>query len=130
MQVTKRRDTPCELALRSALHRKGLRFRVDRNPIPRIRSRADVVFVRARVAVFVDGCFWHSCPQHGTVPKANRRWWRDKLAANRERDARVTALLSSLGWKVFRVWAHEVPEAATTRIVPEVRARRGSRSKS
>src|SRR2546430_17382839 len=85
MQVTAQRDTPCELALRSALHRLGLRFRVQW-PIEGTRRRADVAFTAARIAVFVDGCFWHCCPEHGTGPKANGRWWEEKLAANVNRE--------------------------------------------
>src|SRR5438445_11107238 len=86
MQVTPRRDTPCELALRSAAHRLGLRFRVDWQ-LPALRRRADLAFINARVAVFVDGCFWHGCPVHGTWPKTNAKWWRAKIEANRQRDA-------------------------------------------
>src|SRR5213593_3020446 len=81
MQVTPQRDTPREVALRKALHRLGLRFRVDRAVVG-MRRRADVVFVRARVVIFVDGCFWHGCPIHGTWPKANASWWRNKIRSN------------------------------------------------
>ena len=90
MRNTKRRDTKPELALRSALHGMGLRFSVDR-PVHGTRRRSDVVFPTERVAVYVDGCFWHGCPKHGTVPKQNRQWWMDKLAANRQRDADTDA---------------------------------------
>src|SRR5262245_31016769 len=85
MQRQARRDTAPELALRRALHSRGLRYRVDAKVVG-ARRRADVVFSTAKVAVFVDGCFWHTCPLHGTVPKSNRDWWVAKLAANAERD--------------------------------------------
>src|SRR5687767_7553838 len=85
MQRTRQKGTSCELTLRSTLHRMGLRFRVQW-PIPNTRRRADIVFSTARLAIFVDGCFWHCCPKHATWPKANGGWWREKLAANVERD--------------------------------------------
>src|SRR5687768_248615 len=86
METTRRRDTKPEVLLRSQLHRAGLRYRVDRAPVRGMRSRADLVFAAARVAVFVHGCFWHGCPLHATWPKANADWWRAKILANRERD--------------------------------------------
>jgi len=101
-----RRDTGPERALRRELHRLGLRFRVDR-PLPGLpRRRADVLFSRARIAVFVDGCFWHACPVHGTTPRANGAWWTSKLARNVERDRATDNHLASLGWLVIRVWEH------------------------
>src|SRR4051812_20941144 len=93
MSRLRRRDTEPELALRSALHRRGLRFRVDRRVIPAVRTRADVAFATAKVAVFVDGCFWHACPEHQTWPAANRDWWRRKLEENVRRDERTNAAL-------------------------------------
>lgn len=122
MQTTLQRDTPCELAIRSAVHRLGLRFRVDWQ-LPGTRRRADMVFSRARLAVFVDGCFWHGCPTHGTWPKANAAWWRAKIEANRRRDAATNRLLRKAGWVVERIWEHEAPEAATARIERVVRIR-------
>jgi DNA mismatch endonuclease, patch repair protein len=107
MLATRRRDTPAEVELRSALHRMGLRFRVDWPPLKGSRRRADIVFTRARVAVFVDGCFWHGCPQHGTQPKENAEWWAEKLEQNRCRDADTTRALSEAGWTVLRFWEHE-----------------------
>jgi DNA mismatch endonuclease, patch repair protein len=124
MEATRRRDTPAEVALRSALHKQGLRFRVDVAPLPGGRRRADVVFRRARVAVFVDGCFWHGCPQHGTSPKQNAEWWRAKLAANRARDADTNRELAEAGWLVLRFWEHEDPNVAVVAIVESVTARR------
>jgi DNA mismatch endonuclease, patch repair protein len=119
-----RRDTGPELALRSELHRRGLRFRVDRAPVPEVRSRADLVFGPAKVAVYVDGCFWHSCPEHGTMPKANVEYWRPKLARNRERDTATTELLRERGWDVVRIWEHEDPVEAADQIEQLVRRRR------
>jgi len=118
-----RRDTAPELALRSELHRRGLRFRVDRAPVPGVRSRADVVLGPARVAVYVDGCFWHSCPEHGTKPKANAEFWDNKLRRNRERDAETDRLLSEHGWSVLRIWEHEDPVEAADRVESLVRSR-------
>jgi DNA mismatch endonuclease (patch repair protein) len=111
-----RRDTKPELALRSELHRRGFRFRVDRAPVPGLRSRADIVFGPARVAVYVDGCFWHSCPEHGTRPKANADWWDRKLARNQERDRETDRVLREHGWEVVRIWEHEDPIAAADRV--------------
>lgn len=95
-----------ELAIRKELHRRGLRFRVNYSKLP---GRPDIAFTRARVAVFVDGCFWHSCPEHGILPKNNREWWRAKLARNVERDTEKDVLLRELGWVVLHFWEHENP---------------------
>jgi DNA mismatch endonuclease, patch repair protein len=122
------RDTTPELALRSELHRRGLRFRVDRAPVPGIRTRADIVFPREKVAVYVDGCFWHGCPDHGTMPKANAAFWGPKLARNKERDDEIDQALSQQGWTVIRVWEHEDPVAAADRVEPLVRLTRRSTS--
>lgn len=124
MRKTRQRDTASELALRSALHRRGLRFYVDRSPIMGTRGRADVVFPRARVAVYVDGCFWHSCPEHGTSPKANAEWWREKLERNQQRDRNTDQNLREAGWTALRVWEHEDAEEAAERIAAAVRLRR------
>jgi DNA mismatch endonuclease (patch repair protein) len=117
MQNTPRRDTPAELALRRELHRRGLRYRVDHQPLPRLRRRADIVFTRRRVAVFCDGCYWHGCPEHGTWPTANAEWWRQKIEANKRRDRDTDARLAEAGWIVIRVWEHEDPDDAAARIV-------------
>jgi DNA mismatch endonuclease (patch repair protein) len=120
MRAIRRRDTKPEIALRSALHRAGFRYRCDfRIDLPVGRVRPDIVFTRRRVAVFIDGCFWHSCPTHGSSPKANEAYWSPKLARNRERDIRNTDLLKQAGWKVVRVWEH-VPTDAAMRAVAEV----------
>jgi DNA mismatch endonuclease (patch repair protein) len=119
MQVTRRRDTPGELALRSALHALGLRYRVD-STLPQTRRRADVAFRRLRVVVFVDGCFWHACPEHGTWPKANAAWWRAKIMTNVARDRDTDARLRDAGWVVLRFWAHEDMNLAARRVAKVV----------
>jgi DNA mismatch endonuclease (patch repair protein) len=101
-----------------------MRFRVSRRPLKGLRSEADIVFGRARVAVYVDGCFWHSCPLHGTDPVANADWWRSKLERNRERDRSTDAALRDAGWLVVRVWEHEDPMIAADRVEEAVAARR------
>jgi DNA mismatch endonuclease (patch repair protein) len=126
MQVTPRRDTPCELALRSALHRMGFRFRVDW-PMPGTRRRADLAFVSARTVVFVDGCFWHGCPVHATWPKANAKWWRDKLLANVARDRDTDEKLNSLGWTVLRFWEHDDVRRAAAHVARHVKKWEGGR---
>lgn len=122
MQSQKRRDTGPELEIRSQLHRLGYRFRVD-YPLPGTRRRVDIAFTRKRVAVFVDGCFWHSCSRHGTLPRANRRWWAQKLADNVTRDRATDATLRRDGWKVIRVWEHEPVLRAAARITRSVESR-------
>lgn len=126
MRAARRRDTRPELELRSELHRFGLRFRVHRGIVPGVRRQADIVFGPARVAVFVDGCFWHSCPLHATRAKANAAFWRAKLAENCRRDRDTDARLRTAGWRVIRVWEHENARAAARRIARAVR--RGHRT--
>lgn len=109
-----------ELALRSELHRRGLRFRVNHPGLP---GRPDIVFTRARLAVFVDGCFWHQCPQHCVMPKNNRSWWEQKLRGNVERDRRKDAGLTELGWTVVHVWEHDPVDGAADHIEALRRAR-------
>src|SRR5438309_7395046 len=104
MQRQRTRDTAPEIALRSELHRRGLRYRVDCAPLPGLRRRADVVFRSARVAVYVDGCFWHACDAHGTLPRSNAFYWEAKLARNVERDRETDSRLTEAGWVVIRVW--------------------------
>ena len=115
MQRQRQRDTKPELAIRRVLHARGYRYRVD-YPIPGSRAKADVAFTRLRIAIFVDGCFWHQCPAHGTLPKRNRKWWKAKLAANVRRDAEIDKHLGSCGWTVLRIWEHDPPSAAVARI--------------
>jgi DNA mismatch endonuclease, patch repair protein len=116
MQANRSRDTQPELAIRRALHRRGLRFRVDYRPVQDVRCRADIVFTRARVAIFIDGCFWHCCPEHGTYPRANGEWWRAKLEANVARDRYNNTVLMSRGWQVVRLWEHESTELAVAKV--------------
>jgi DNA mismatch endonuclease, patch repair protein len=123
MRANRRRDTGPELVLRRELHSRGLRFRVDHAPVPGLRCRADITFTRARVAVFVDGCFWHSCPEHGNLPSANHEWWRMKLAENVDRDRRNDRAFAAAGWEVIRVWEHEPAGAAADRVQRKVLAR-------
>ncbi len=125
MSVARRRDTGPERALRSELHRLGLRFRVHRR-LAGLRREVDVVFGPARVAVFVDGCFWHGCPLHATWPKANAEFWRGKIETNRRRDVDTDARLGAAGWDVVRIWEHEDPAEAARLIAARVRARRGA----
>lgn len=120
----KTRDTAPELALRREVHARGLRYLVDAAPLPWLRRRADLVFTRARIAVFVDGCFWHSCPQHATSPKSNAQWWRHKLERTVQRDRETDRALELAGWVVVRVWEHETPEQAAGRVVAAWAARR------
>ena len=120
MQGNRGLDTRPETALRSSLFRLGLRFRKHYRPT-NARCRVDVAFPTARVAVFVDGCFWHGCPEHGNSPATNQRYWTAKLARNRERDRSNDEALSAAGWTVVRVWEHEDPNVAAERIQQIVR---------
>ena len=122
MQRQKRRDTKPELALRRELHRRGHRYYVDRPPLAGMRRRADLVFPRLKVAVYVDGCFWHSCPQHATVSKNNQDWWVAKLAGNVTRDRDTDTRLTEAGWRVVRVWEHEDPAVAADLVTRLLRA--------
>jgi DNA mismatch endonuclease, patch repair protein len=122
MSRQRRRDTKPEMTIRRLLHAMGLRFRVTL-PIPGMPRRTiDIAFTRARVAVFVDGCFWHVCPEHATSPAANSQWWSRKLSTNQARDVATNERLTSLGWRVVRIWEHEDPVEAADRIAAVVRA--------
>jgi len=116
-----RRDTAPELRLRSELHRLGLRYGIDRRPVPDLRRRADIVFRPSKVAVFVDGCFWHGCPDHMTWPAANAEWWRAKIGRNRSRDQDTDRQLEAAGWTSIRIWEHEDMRLAARRIAIAVR---------
>ena len=116
MKAAKPRNTIPEKALRSMLYRKGLRFRLDQKPIGNLNRRADIVFRSAKIAIFVDGCFWHGCPVHGTQSKSNAEYWAMKIKQNQDRDIDTTNRLKAAGWKVIRVWEHEDPEEASQRI--------------
>lgn len=125
MQANRRRDTGPELRLRKMLHAAGYRYRCDyRIDMGERRVRPDIVFTRARVAVFVDGCFWHSCPDHGGTPRRNLDYWIPKLTRNRQRDLDNTAALEAAGWRVVRIWEHTSMTdalAAVQAAVPSVR---------
>jgi DNA mismatch endonuclease, patch repair protein len=114
-----RASTSPELGLRKALHARGFRFRLHRRDLP---GTPDIVFTGAKVAVFVDGCFWHGCPDHGVLPKNNREWWTNKLAGNAERDARKDKELVALGWTPVHFWEHtpvvEMVEEVARRVCP------------
>ncbi|MFB7341514.1 very short patch repair endonuclease [Streptomyces hydrogenans] len=116
MQSNKGRDTKPELALRRAVHALGLRYHVSERPIPAIRRTADLVFSRARIAVFLDGCFWHACPEHFTVSRTNPEYWAEKAEKNRARDRQTDTILQEAGWAVLRVWEHEDPHQAAARL--------------
>ncbi|BEL01957.1 very short patch repair endonuclease [Actinoplanes sichuanensis] len=120
MQANTGRDTKPELALRRAVHSRGLRYFVNRRPIKAVRRTADLVFPRIRLAVFLDGCFWHGCPTHHTVAKTNAAFWADKVATNRRRDLETNTKLTEAGWTVVRIWEHEAIEQAADRIVESV----------
>ena len=108
------------MLVRRALHAEGLRYRVGL-PVPgRPRRTIDVAFTGIRLAVFVDGCFWHGCPTHRTWPKTNADWWLQKIDANRSRDAETDQILSECGWRVIRVWEHDIPGGVQT-VVAEFR---------
>ncbi|WP_085950227.1 very short patch repair endonuclease [Gordonia polyisoprenivorans] len=124
MSRQRTRDTEPEMLLRRELHRRGLRYRVDASLPGLPRRRADILFRHAKLAVFVDGCFWHGCPEHKTAPANNGTWWAAKLARNIERDRHTDAHLRSLDWTVLRVWEHEDITHAASDIERIVRGRR------
>ena len=123
MSRQRTRDTEPEMALRRELHARGMRYRVG-YPVPGNRRRSiDIAFVGVRLAVFVDGCFWHGCPAHATWPATNAEWWESKIRANRVRDADTGRLLREHGWECLRLWEHEVADAADRVIEAYVRRR-------
>ncbi|WP_082641568.1 very short patch repair endonuclease [Bradyrhizobium yuanmingense] len=130
MSRTAQRDNSLERALRSELHGRGLRFRLHQRLLADKRRTVDIAFPRAKVAVFVDGCFWHGCPKHGTWPKNNRDWWRAKIEANIARDRDTDKKLTKAGWIVLRVWAHEAVEDAADAIERIVLKACGQRAKT
>ena len=123
MRKMPRRDSKPEIALRQQLHRIGLRFRIQVRGLP---GTPDIALTRAKIAIFCDGCFWHACPEHGVLPKANREWWKAKLEANVKRDRNKDSKLRQLGWIPVHVWEHEHVEVATDRIKKLWRERRRS----
>lgn len=122
MSKVRQKGTSAELKLRKAMHAKGLRYSLHVTLLP--RRVADIVFPNLRIAIFVDGCFWHGCPEHGSWPKNNGEFWRRKIEANKARDEDTTRRLIDLGWQVIRVWEHEVPTEAAKYIFSAVSKRR------
>lgn len=120
MQANRSFDTALEALLRSELHRLGLRFRKHTNVDPAVKCKADIIFRRLRVCVFVDGCYWHGCPKHFQSPKINREWWTEKIADNRKRDRRKTAALRKRGWAVIRIWEHELTAKGADQIARHI----------
>ena len=124
MKGIRRRDTKPEKELRSHLHRLGLRFRVDLRLGTRSGAvRPDVVFTRKRLAVFVDGCFWHGCPEHSRSPAVNSGYWGPKLARNMARDRENVDALEADGWQVIRIWEHDDIPAAAEKVAAALRRR-------
>ena len=109
MAKVRRKSTGAEVAVRRELYRRGLRYRVDFEVLKKPRRVADIAFPGRRIAVFIDGCFWHGCPDHATWPKQNAEFWRQKIEANRLRDADTNSRLLESGWSVLRFWEHQPP---------------------
>lgn len=124
MESVRQKNTSAESALRRELHARGLRYRIHVPVLTKPRRVADVAFSGLHIVVFVDGCFWHGCPEHATWPKANADFWRSKILANKERDLDTDRRLREDGWAVVRAWAHEAPSDVASRVVSEVRSRR------
>jgi len=121
MQAIRSRDTAPEMAVRRLLYAAGLRYRVHYKPIPTLNRRADIVFTRQRIAVFIDGCFWHGCPDHGMRSfQENSVYWKEKMRKNVDRDRDTEKRLLQAGWRVIRFWEHEHPDFASQRIILEV----------
>jgi DNA mismatch endonuclease (patch repair protein) len=126
MQSNRGRDTKAELAVRRLAHAAGLRYRVNARPEPDLRRTADLLFTRTKVAVFIDGCYWHGCPEHFTMPVTNLDYWSTKIGRNQARDLETTSRLEERGWIVLRFWEHEAPSFAAERIGQIVRTRRAA----
>lgn len=130
MKSVGQRDTAAELKVRRRVHAEGLRYRVDFPVSRRPRRTADMVFTKAHIAVFIDGCFWHGCPEHGTTSKSNVRFWREKIEANQARDRDTNERLEAAGWEVMRFWEHEDPDVVANQIIEAVHERRANHSVS
>lgn len=124
MQAIRSRDTKPERLIRRLVHAQGLRYRVAAKPLPGLRRTADMVFRPARVAVFIDGCYWHGCPEHYVPPKTNSGYWSDKVLRNMTRDRDTDQRLTDAGWLVLRFWEHEPADDCAARIAAEVERRR------
>jgi DNA mismatch endonuclease (patch repair protein) len=120
MQAIRSRDTTPERLIRSLVHAQGLRYRVAARPLPNLRRTADLVFRPAKVAVFIDGCYWHGCPEHYVSPKTNPGYWSDKVARNKARDRDTDEQLQAAGWTVLRFWEHEPAEDCAVKIAATV----------
>ncbi len=127
MQAQKTTGTRIELQVRRGLHGRGYRYRVNRRLLPDHPFRGDIVWSGRRFVVFLDGCFWHGCPVHGTAPKSNRDWWKSKIEANRKRDRRVDAILQQRGWTVLRFWEHDDPVTIVESVIGHLAALTGER---
>ncbi|GAA0698150.1 hypothetical protein GCM10009536_33450 [Streptomyces thermocarboxydus] len=126
MQAIRSRDTKPEIMIRRLVHAAGLRYRVAARPLPDLRRTADMVFRPAKVAVFIDGCYWHGCPEHYVPPKTNSGYWSEKVVRNVKRDRETDELLTSAGWLVLRFWEHEPSDACAHKITLTVLERRGA----
>lgn len=124
MQAIRSRDTKPERLIRRLLHAQGLRYRVAAKPLPELRRTADIVFRPTKVAVFIDGCYWHGCPEHYVPPKTNEGYWSDKVAGNMARDRDTNRLLTEAGWTVLRFWEHESPDECASAVLRIVLERR------
>ncbi|MFH9082881.1 very short patch repair endonuclease [Streptomyces sp. NPDC017673] len=124
MQAIRSRDTKPETLIRRLVHARGLRYRVAARPLPDLRRTADMVFRPAKVAVFIDGCYWHGCPEHYVPPKTNPGYWSEKVLRNVERDRDTDQRLKNAGWLVLRFWEHEPSDACADKIAAVVRRRR------
>ncbi|WIM87442.1 DNA mismatch endonuclease Vsr [Candidatus Mycobacterium wuenschmannii] len=129
MSKQRQRDTQAELSVRKILHARGIRFRVDARPESDYRCKADIIWRTLHLAVFIDGCFWHGCPEHATRPTANREWWAQKLDSNIERDRRADAVLGTRGWTVLRFWEHEEPAVVADAICLQLAKLRSARGR-
>jgi DNA mismatch endonuclease (patch repair protein) len=127
MQTQKTSGTRIELQVRRKLHALGYRYRVNRRLLPDQKFKGDIVWSGRRLVVFLDGCFWHGCPIHGTTPKSNTEWWRSKINGNRDRDLRVDEILRQSGWTVLRFWEHDDSEQIIESVVQQLEAIDGSR---
>lgn len=126
MQAIKSRDTKPERLIRQLVHASGLRYRVAAKPLPNLRRTADMVFRPAKVAVFIDGCYWHGCPEHYVAPRTNPGYWSDKVARNVARDRDTDQQLKAAGWIVLRFWEHQESDRCAVEIVDTVRDRRNA----
>src|SRR4051812_33534337 len=120
MRGNRSRDTKPEISIRKLIHAAGLRYRINIRPVPEINRTADIVFTRTKIAVFIDGCFWHGCPEHYVPSKTNANYWNAKISGNKIRDVETSAALRDAGWAVIRFWSHEHPEAVAQQIIDAV----------